>query len=260
MMNSGKEQRISQRFRSVSRSFGRLMLAAVPILSMLAVLPSSCGNAKNRRDLAVRMAAEEGAAAGDERIAELKGKIASVDAQVEKTLEGVRDKATYWRLLGLKYMDYQMWGEALKAFDEAAQITPEYAVLLYNRGLCAGQMALSADVPGARSAYIDRAEANYRRAVAVDPRYTPALYGLAVLLVFERNNPAEAVDLLDDFLAIERSDVSARFLLARCYVQLGRSEDALILYGEIIKLTEDDTEKSKAEDLYRRVSEGNYGT
>lgn len=260
MMKNEKKQRTLKASRNVFPSIGRLMLAAVLMLFFLALLPSSCGNAKNRRELAARMAAEEGLADDDKRIAELKSKIASVDSQVEKTLESVRDKATYWRLLGLKYMDYKMWGEALNAFDEAAQLTPEYAVLLYNRGLCAGQMALSSDIPEERSSYIDRAEANYQRAVAVDSRYTPALYALAVLVVFERNNPAEGIILLKDYISIERSDVSARFLLARCYVQIGRPEEALDLYREITSLTDDESEKAKAEDLYRRVAEGNYGT
>lgn len=236
---------------------GRLMTLAV-----LCLLPFiiSCGKLQNRHDLAVRMAAEENRADDDERITELKADIRGVEKQVEKTLKAVRDKGTYWRLLGMKYMDYRMWGEAMAAFDEAVAIYPEHAPLLYNRALTAGQMALSSDTPEMRMSYLARSENGYRRALTVDPRYTPTMYALAALLVFELDRPLEAGPLLEDFLKIERSDVNARFLLARVYMKAGMIGEALNLYDEIIRLARDQSDVIKAEDLYNRVAGGEYGS
>ena len=235
--------------------------ALVGLLCLSLVLLTSCQEARNRTELARRMAAEEGQAGSDERIAELKAQIRSVDAQVEKTLEGVRNKAVYWRLLGLKYMDYSMWGEAMDAFGEAAAITPDHAVLHYNRGLCAGQLSLSAPGPDERSALLDIAELSHRRALEIDDRYTPAMYALAVLLVFELGRPAEAVPVLEDFLSIERSDIGGRFVLARAYLETGRVNDALDLYDEISSSKSARPEDvQKADDLYNRVLGGDYGS
>ncbi len=213
-------------------------------------LISSCSESRNRESLAGRMAED------DERISELKADIRAVDKQVEKTIEAVRDKGTYWRLLGLKYMDYKMWGEALSAFDEATAIYPESAALLYNRALTAAQMALASDTPELKSAYIARAETGYRRAISVDPRYTSSLYALSVLLVFELDRPLEALPLLQDFLKIERSNINGRFLLARVYLEAGMKSEALNLYEEIMDLAKDKTDALKAEGLYNRVAGG----
>ncbi|MCK5250139.1 MAG: hypothetical protein KAJ98_09270, partial [Spirochaetaceae bacterium] len=105
-----------------------------------------------------------------------------------------------------------------------------------------------------------RSENGYRRALTLDPRYTPAMYALAALLVFELDRSPEAGPLLEDFLKIERSDVNARFLLARVYLEAGMTGDALDLYDEIIRLAKDQTDVIKAEDLYNRVSGGDYGS
>jgi len=217
---------------------------------------SSCGDVKNRHALAQRMAENEGQAENDERIAELKADIRGVDRQVEKTIEAVKDRGTYWRLLGLKYMDYRMWGEALSAFDEAVAVYPDNAALLYNRALSAGQMALSADTEEMKTANFNRAEIGYRRAIEVDPRYTPSLYALSVLLVFELDRSLEAAPFLQDYLKIERSNINGRFLLARVYLEAGMKSEALELYDEIIELARNKTDALKAEELYNRVAGG----
>jgi len=242
---------------SAGSSISRVLSVTV-IFSL--VFLGSCGDAKNRSSLAQRMAENEGQADNDERIAELKSEIRAVEKQVEKTIESVKDKGTYWRLLGLKYMDYRMWGEALSAFDEAVAVYPENAVLLYNRALSAGQMALSADTEDDKAFYFSRAEKGYRRAIEVDPRYTPPLYALSILLVFELDRPLEAAPLLQDYLKIERSDINGRFLLARVYLEAGMKSDALDLYDEIMKLAKDKTDILKAQELYNRVAGGGNGS
>ncbi|OQX29010.1 MAG: hypothetical protein B0D92_05925 [Spirochaeta sp. LUC14_002_19_P3] len=225
-------------------------------LCLLALIPS-CSKARTNAELAKRLM-ELG---GDEHesIVRYKSKIRAADAKVEKTIEAVRDSGTYWRLLGLKFMDYQMWGKALEAFDEAIKIEPEHAVLLYKRALCAGQMALSMANYSDRMNFIGQAESGYRRVLDIDSRYTPAMYALAVILVFEKNNPFEAVRLLEDYLSIERSDIPGRFLLARSYMEADQIDEAQRVYGEIVQKARSDADKQKAEDLSRRIAEGNYG-
>ena len=229
-------------------------LAAVPMFF------GSCRKMENRESLAIRMAENEGEAENNERIVELKAEIRSVDRQVEKTIEAVKHKGTYWRLLGLKYMDYSMWGEASAAFDKAVEIYPDSASLLYNRALTAGQMALSSDTPEQRLLNLNKAESGYRRAISVNPSYSPPHYALSVLLVFELNRPLEAAPFLQDYLKIERSNINGRFLLARVYLTAGMKSDAMSLYEEIMDLARDKSDVVKAEELYNRVAGGENGS
>lgn len=243
--------------RECTASVSALLFLAV-FISILTL--SSCEVNRNRNDLANRMASVEGRAEDNSRINELKKEIRAVDKQVEDTIESVRKKGTYWKLLGLKYMDYKMWGEASKAFQESIAITPDHAILHYNSGLCYGQLALSVSGTGEREELFKRSESSYRRALAIDPRSTPSMYALAVLLVFEMNRPMEAVPLLEKFLEIQRGDVNGRFLLARIYLEAGRPSEALELYDEIISTAKNPADVRKAEDLFQQVTGGDYGS
>jgi len=244
------------------------MRNTVPILCLFLLLPVSCEMTRARNELASRMAAEENQAAENQaaenqaadrkRISELKSNIREVEREVEKTVESVRSSGTYWRLLGLKYMDYKMWGEAASAFDEAISIYPEHAFLLYNRALSIAQLSLSADTQEQKTAYLLRAEQGYRRAISIDPRFTPPMYALAILLVFEFEDPLEARSLLEDYLEIERSDIKARFLLARVYTVLGDDKGALRLYREIENIAEGEDDISRAKNLHRLIESGEY--
>jgi len=219
----------------------------------------SCENIRNRNDLATRMAVEEGRGEDDKRVAELKREIREVDKEVASTIEAVRYKGTYWRLLGLKYMDYRMWKEAATAFQEAIAINPDFAVLHYNSGLCYAQMALSLTDRGEKFTYNQRSEAEHRRALALDSRYTPAMYALANLLIFEMDRPLETEPILLNYLKIERSQVKARFLLARVLLEAGRRDEALDVYDEITRIATSEADANQAKELSQRVSGGEYG-
>jgi len=218
----------------------------------------SCELTQARNELAKRMAAEEGQGSKWKRISELKSNIRMVEREVEKTIELVRNKGTYWRLLGLKYMDYKMWKEAASAFEEAIDIYPESAFLLYNRALSLGQLSRLADTQEQKMAYLLRAREGYKQAISIEPRFTPAMYALAVLLVFEFEEPLEAQILLEDYLEIERGDINARFLLARTHVELNNNVDALRLYEEISNIARNEDDIRKADELYRIVESGVY--
>lgn len=245
----------------------RLSALALCVLLPLA-LCTSCRDTQNRKELARRMAEQEQGSSdavdmppvNSKRIAELKTRIRRTEKAVEQTLRSVKDRGTYWRLLALKYMDYQMWAEALKAFDEALLIYPDFANLHYNRALCASQLALSLPEPEERYALFLQSESGYRRALAANPRHAASMYALSVLLVFELERSAEARPLLENYLDIERSSMEARFLLARVYLEEGLRPEALKLYEDIERMAPKGEEREKARQLYTQVAGGAYGS
>jgi len=255
-MRLGDEEVMKVERETGHNGFSMAAISAI-FFSLLFLL--SCSDSRNRNDLAIRMAVEEGRGEDDKRIAELRNEIREVEKEVESTIEAVRNKGTYWRLLGLKYMDYRMWEEAASAFREAIAVNPDFAVFHYNSGLCYAQMALSLTDWGEKLAYNQRSESEHRRALELDSRYTPAMYALANLLIFEMDRPQEAEPILRDYLKIERSQVKARFLLARVLLEAGRREEALDVYDEISRIATSKADADQAKELSRRVSGGENG-
>ncbi len=236
-----------------------LMIGLRCFLILLITGLVSCSKNDNRTALAQRLIALEGSLEEPERIRELKSRIRAVDSEVEKTIELIEDQATYWRLLGLKYMDYKMWGKAAEAFDEALQLTPDHAVLLYRKALCIGQYSLSIADEESKKKYMEEVRNGYQRVLSIDPRYSPAMYALAVIYVFETGEYLKAAELLNNLLKIERSDIQARFLLARSLMEIGKTVDALDVYSDIVRNAERDSDRRKAEDLYKRILEDTDG-
>ena len=66
-----------------------------------------------------------------------------------------------------------------------------------------------------------------------------ALYGLAVLYVFELDLPFEAEPLLDRIVARQARNVQAMALLARVYAGTNRLDEAARMYGQVADLTGD---------------------
>ena len=233
------------------RPCARLLLMAVFSL----VLSSACTKENNRVKLASRLAEEDGIPADSPDIKNLENKIQQVEDQLAKTIKAVQDEGTYWRTLGLKYMDYKMWGKAAEAFDEALKIYPDYAVLQYNRALCISRLALSALTEDKRSGYMDQAEAGHRRALEIMPKYTPAMYALAVIMLYERNDSAEAARILDRFIQIEKTDIPARFLLVQALIASGRSAEALAVCDDIARMARREEDRQRADMLARQIGE-----
>ena len=249
-----------KRFMKIKNTAAVLKSVELIILLILfSFFSVSCSGYKTRKELAQRLAEQENTAENSARIKELQSQIKSVEKQVETTIEAVRKKGTYWRLLALKYMDYKMWGEALNAFDQAILVYSENAVLQYNRGLCAAQMGRASIDNYEKEKYFQMAEAGYQNAIKYDSKYTSPMYALAVLYDFEFSEPVKALPYILDYTDIERSDINGKFLLARIYLETGQPDNALKIYEDIIKKAKNKTDIQKAKDFYSRVSGGDYG-
>lgn len=152
----------------------------------------------------------------------------------------------WYKILGTRYLDQQMYGKALECFQNALTYYPDNANLYYYVGTCAGYMAnasLDYEANGTTSDsaikkmnYLRLSESAYLQALEIDPDYYRALYGIGVLYVFELDENENAIPYLERFLATQTQDTSAMFVLARAYYLTYQFDKAVALYDRIIEL------------------------
>lgn len=165
----------------------------------------------------------------------------------------------WYKILGTRYLDNKMYGEALKAFQSALEYYPDNQNLYYYVAVCAGYMSHSAldyratGTNETKLNYLNLAEEAYLRAIQIEPRYVRALYGLGVLYVFELDESEKAISHLEKLLTIESKNFDAMFVLARAYFSVGEFDKSADMYDKIISLTKSDATRATAEENKRTV-------
>ena len=245
----------------LSLFFFRMIL----ILSLVVLLFSCFGQAQAarlyRENLAEKIVFEEGQENGEEPgFREILTIIQDLESDMDIIISKQRKRAYFFRILGYRYMDEKMWGLAHKAFDDSVALEPDSTAALYNRALSLSYMAKSGIPEFRQKEYFIQAESDYRRVLEISPRFTPAMYALAVLLIFELDKSSESEKLLREFLSVERSHINARFLLAR--VLYGNSEilEARDVYKEIEDIASDKEKRQRAIELGNSLAEVTYGS
>lgn len=185
-------------------------------------------------------------------IDELKDAISKYEKRVADIQLAVTQTGVWYKMLGTRYLDNKLYGEALKCFQKALEFYPNNQNLYYYVGLCAGYMshtALDFDATGENTKvrnYQKLCENSYLRAIEIDERYTNALYGLGVFYVYETNENEKAIPFLQRLLDIEVRNADAMFALARAYYMTYQFDDAIALYDRIINTTKSDNKKALA--------------
>lgn len=226
------------------------MKKTLMLLVLLNLLIGCRGGQQDLEDLAVRMAQMDGvemSQADENRVAQLILKIRRLEEEIGEVIDKQRERSEYLKLLGLKYMDYRMWIPAAESFNQAIEITPANSRLHYYRAVCFGQQAKLESQFTVRQEYFDAAEEDYLIALRLDPRYSSASYGLAVLYVYELGRPGEAADLLDQLLDSDPSYTRALLLRGRLYEDQGNTPRAVEVYRRIVDLDRDPQAVATAE-------------
>ncbi|GAB4365301.1 MAG: tetratricopeptide repeat protein [Spirochaetales bacterium] len=192
----------------------------------------------------------------DARIEELQKEVHKYRAIVEEKVKAADKLLTYYRLLALAYMDRGMFGLSLEALDEAIHIAPEQPGLFLYRGIAAARLAKGVQNPEERTTLLAEAEKAYLRCLDLDRTYVDALYGLAVLYVFELNTPSKAIPLLQRLLETQEHHVGAMFLLARALLEEGKIEEAVAMYDRIIDTPVAGSKREEARKLKEQVLQG----
>ena len=168
-----------------------------------------------------------------------------LEGEVTRTVDAGIHLGTYYKLVAIEYRKREMYGLAAEYFERALTISPRNAFLAYWTGVCHAQVSRAMqDESSAES--LDTARSYYEYAVELNPKYTEALYALAVLLVFEYEELQSAKPLLERILLVETLDFRSMFLLARIYVVEGQISEAVELYNRVIDDSADDLMVSEA--------------
>ena len=185
-------------------------------------------------------------------IEELQSAIRQYQGKVNDILMMEQRTGIWYKILGRRYMDKKMYKKAIEAFQSSLDYFPENQHVFYQIGVCAAIIAKSSlDYPGMglaeKQAYFDLSVSAYKRAVELDPSYTRAVYALSVLYVFELNQPAEAITIMEPVAAREKKPLDSLFILGRAYYMPGQYEKAIAAYDRIIKTSGSAEQRADAE-------------
>ena len=236
--------------------------ACVAAMVGIALVLSSCGGT-NAKTIKRMQQLEEGVSSPTTE-AELKAAIQKYQTRVEDMILANQQIGIWYKMLGSRYLDNQMYGEALEAFRMATTYYPANQNLYYYVAVCAGYMAnqsLDYSATGSTAQkfnYLKLAESAYLEALKIDSKYARALYGIGVLYIFELDEPGKAIPYLETLAEVEKRNVDGMFLLANAYYQTFEFEKAMAVYDKIISTTTSDEKKAQAEANKRQVLEAAY--
>lgn len=220
------------------------------LFGMVALVFVSCD--KNYNQIKRLQALEEGVSSPT-TVEELKDAIAKYENRINDIMVAEQQTGIWWKILGSRYLEQAMYGDALNAFQQAIMYYPANPNLYYYVGVCAAYMAEASLDYGAtgdfskREKYLELSESAYLRALELDPNYARALYGLGIIYVFEMDESVKAIPVLEKLLTIETRDTDAMFALARAYFTNYEFQLALDMYDRIIGISSSDVTKSEAE-------------
>lgn len=236
-------------------------LSAVCVLIACFFTLSSCGT--SNKTIIRNQKMEEGVS-NPTTIEELTDAIEKYKDRVSDIQLAQSQIGIWYKILGTRYLDNKMYGEALKCFQEALQYYPDNQNLYYYVGVCAGYMShASMDFGGSGSSevkynYLKLAEEAYTRAITIEERYVRALYGLGVLYVFELDEPEKAIPHLEKVLTIDTKNIDAMFVLARAYYSTYEFDKSADMYDKIIATSKSAEKKATAEENKKIVLDAAY--
>ena len=217
---------------------------------------------KDESDLLERMAIMEsgdsyiGDIENDENYRKLKKDINQFRKVLDEKVDAAEKLGTYYKLIGLKYLDYSMYRLALDAFEQALEIYPENPNVLYNAGLSSARLSKTEGTESLSVELLNQAVRYYQASIAVNNRFSSPMYGLAILYIYELNQPELAIPLLEMYNSVQKSSMNGRFLLAAAHFALGNKNEAVDIYNGIIDKSENETEVESARNNRNTILRG----
>ena len=196
-----------------------------------------------------------GSNTGQERIGEIESFIRKEQSMALKVINSSDNTARFYRMLGLQYMELEMYGEAYKAFVEARLISPTNAILAYYQALSAANLAKNM-VQGTseKDQYTEIAKNSYQMALNLRPDFKQALYGSAIFYAYELGDLMMALGFINRLISLSPKDESAWILKGNIHSALGEREAALFAYQEAQKQVSSTQDKEEIARLMNNVT------
>lgn len=225
-----------------------------------------CGcNYSNKSLLQKRLQNMEKYSGNPGNIEEIKKGIEKYDSEAQELVEKNAKIGIWYKILGTRYLDKKMYGKALESFQKALEFYPENPNLYYYVGVSAAFVSHSAlDFSGrgetdSKMNYLRLSENAFKQALAIDERYSKALYSLGVLYVYDLDDGEQAVKYLERYVDIEKRDTDGMMVLASAYYMTSQFEKAAEMYDKIISITKSAGRKADAESKKKVVLDAIYG-
>ncbi len=235
-----------------------LIISLVAIFFLFAACSKSSVSLKRMQQL------EEGVS-NPNTIDELKDAIAKYERRAMDLVTTEAQEGIWYKMLGVRYLEKQMYVRAYDSFSKAITFYPDNANLYFNKAACAGFIANSQvekkidDLPKDDSVdYLKTSEAAYLRALAINERYYQAMYGLGVLYVFQMKEYEKAIPYLKTFLETQTKNTDGMFALACAYYLTGSYAEAISLYDKIIELKPNEQKVKDAEKNKKLALDAQY--
>ncbi len=176
--------------------------------------------------------------------------------EIEISSDDLEKLGEFSKMLSVHLMREEMYEKALFYLKKALSYYPENSILLYKAALCSARTAKFTIDNEKKNRLFNDSEKYYLSALAKNPDYTAALYGLAVLYIFELDRSFESEKYLLHILEVEKKHVEAMFLLGRVYVLKGEDNKAIEMYEKIISYSNVKEKKRKAEEFIAEIIRG----
>jgi len=198
---------------------------------------------------------------------ELLEAIEKYDARAMDLVSAQAQEGVWYKILGTRYLDEQMYGKAMESFQTALLYYPDNANLYYYVGICAGFLANSQlDYSGSgdfsanlkKQSYLDLSEQAFLQALSINPKYYRAMYSIGVLYTFDRGEPEKAIPHLETFLSFQKKDTDGMFVLACAYYVDHQFEKAISLYDKIIEINANPEKTRQAQENRQKTLDALY--
>lgn len=159
----------------------------------------------------------------------------------EDTVAKVPDNARAWNNLGIAYEDEGRVNEAMKSYQQAIVIAPDFALALGNLGRLQVQASLAAStearsLPLSKEALLSEGMRHLAKSVELEPR-NPVLASHLGSALMRQGRREEALPWLEKAYDQAKDKALHGFNLANNLMELGRHEEALRLFQEAVLLS-----------------------
>jgi tetratricopeptide (TPR) repeat protein len=243
---------LSPNVRTLSRGLQSGIVLLMLLLALIGCKPN------RNAQLAERVYEVEGGdnpSAEPEKIQEIKKELNRWEKELNDAITAGRNTGRFYRTLGMKYLDYKMYGPARDSFSRSLEFSPENGRLYYYRGVAISRLALTRSDETERLKELNEAEQDYLRAIKIEPNFTPPYYSLSILYIFELDRAFEAEKYLEKYVSIERSDSKGHMLYAQLLEDMGQFEQAMDQYNKVLSLPGSEVEKEQARQYIQRIKE-----